>query len=73
MQSQKIADYVSLGIPGLCYFPTLIKAKSFYKNSYKYSTLVVKSNEINTYKWGHWPSKSAFMFHLRKREAILIN
>jgi hypothetical protein len=65
MLSKKIADYVSFGIPGLCYFPTQIKTKYF--------TLVAKSNEINAYKWGNWPSKSAFMFHLRKREAILIN
>jgi hypothetical protein len=73
MQSQKTTDYVSFGIHGLCYFPAQMKAKSFYKNSYKYSVLVVKSTEINAYEWGYSPSKSAFMFHLRKREAVLIN
>jgi len=44
-----MADYVSFGITGL-YFPTRIKNKYFNKNSYKYSTLVVKYIEINAYK-----------------------
>jgi hypothetical protein len=69
MQSQKIADYVSLSIPGLCYFPTQIKTKSFYKNSYKYSTLVVKSNEINTYNGdiGHQNLHSSFTLEREKQ------
>jgi hypothetical protein len=54
MQRKKIADCVSSGIPGLCYFPTHMKTKSFNKNTYKHPTLVVKSNEINAYRLGYF-------------------